>query len=459
MARIPYNALEEKPNKPALSEDQLTDLAFFVQNERCADLSDPGTGKTPKVCLFIQFIWMYEDCKTVWAMPKSLLKKNYNEILRFTDLGPENVQIVDGTPKKRQQQIENDQAVVFLMGFARWRDAWRDILYHQPKVNCVMGDEVHLGWKSHNSKTTQELFKSMKRVKRFLPMTGTLIAGRLDSVYPTVHIIEPLYYPNYWTFFGQHAITDWDGNIVGWRNHEKLGRILARHAVRRRFKDVYGDQQVVENTIMCEMTEAQREAYDEMADQAVIELENDVLDGSLPGVATVRCRQIMAHPETFHLLAKGDTTGKDEQLVIDIEDANRSNEPLLIFSALQPEQERIKRIAEQNGRKVGLINGNVSGQERSRIDQEFCSGKLDTIVASPATAAFGFNWGHVNHQIFISRDYQDDSYEQAKKRSIRGQRSQPLRVSIYEYQDSIDQRIARLIDRKKADRAKVDQVQ
>ncbi len=164
----------------------------------------------------------------------------------------------------------------------------------------------------------------------------------------------------------------------------------------------------------------------------------------------------MSHPETLGI----DTTpGKDEQLRIDLEDARRTETSLIIYSALQPEQKRIKQICEEEGFRVGLINGDVSSGERSRIDQQFRNGKIDILVASPATAAFGYNWSHVDHMIFVSRDYQDDSFEQAKRRAIRGQRQRPLRVSIYEYRNSIDQRIDNIIRTKQRDSVKVDRAQ
>ena len=447
--------LGEKPGKTTLHNWQIEDLAFYINNPRCANLSDPGTGKTPSVCVYFQYLWEYHGEKTVWAMPKSLLKKNRDEILRFTDLREDHVQIIDGTPKQRLKQINNPEAVVFLMGFQRWRDDWRMFLEVHPEINLVAGDETHMGWKTVTSKTGEELLKSMKKIKRFLPMTGTLIDGSLETAYPVIKIIEPRYYANIWNFRNQHGIWDVDGNLIAWTNHEKLGRIFQRHAVRRRFRDIHGDVEEVIEKRLCQMSESQQEAYDQLEKDAFVELENEIIDGSLPGVNTIRARQIMAHPETFGIHKETDLTGKDEALLIDLEDHGRTGKPFLVFAALIPELKRINRICRERGFRVGYIDGSVPTKKRQEIDAQFKNGELDILTASPDTAAFGFNWGHVDHIAFASMNYQDSTFKQAKQRCIRGARD-PLRISVYEYENSIDQRIFQVVDRKSRDANKVD---
>lgn len=441
----------------ALRDYQIEDLAFYIANPRCANLSDPGTGKTPSVCVYMQYLWASRKCKTYWVMPKSLLRKNQVELLRFSNFKPEEVVIVDGTPKQRQAQIENPNAKVLLMGFKRFSDDWKLMKMFHPELDAVIVDEIHMGFKSHKSTRTQQLFECMKKTTHFLPMSGTLIDGRLDSAYPTIKIIEPRYYTNHNTFLAQHALIDEYGTIVEWTNHAKIGRIFKRHCVRRSFKSVYGEVEKVIETQLCPMSKAQREAYDEFESLAILELEDGFIEGNNPAVAAIRCRQIMAHPETFGLMPEGEMSGKDEALEVHLEDHLNSKQPLVIFAILQPEQERIAKLCESKGFRTGLINGNVSAAERARIDEDFRNGKLDVIVGSPATAAVGFNWSHVNHIIFASLDYQNSNFVQAMQRAIRGKRDIPLRVTVLEYENSIDQRIFVIVNKKSRDLNKVDE--
>jgi len=435
---------------------QIDDLAFYMKNERCVNLSDPGSAKTPTVCVYLEWLWNKKKCKSIWTMPKSLMRKNRDELLRFTNFTKADIAIVDGTPAVREE-IMNRPAKVFIMGFKRFSDDWKKIRTLHPEIDMVAIDEVHMGFKSHNSQRTKELFVAMRSIKHFLPMSGSLIDGRLDSAYPTIHIIEPRYYTNHWSFMAQHAISDEYGRVIMWSNHEKLGRIFKRHGIRRTFESVWKDaQKPVIITERVEMSEKQRKIYNEFEEKAILELEDGYLEGFNPAVNAIRCRQIMAHPETFKLLKEGEITGKDEALQVHLEDHINKKEPILIYAALVPEQERIAKICTDAGFKVGLMNGATSAPDRSDIDEKFRSGEIDCIVGSPQVAAVGFNWGHIDHVVFTSLNYQNVDFVQAYRRAIRGARKKPLRVTVLEYADSIDQRIFQIVNKKSLDLAKVD---
>ena len=458
-----------------LREGQISDLAFFMRNRRCADLSDPGTGKTPPACAYMYWMWTRLGIRTCWVMPKSLLAKNQDELLEWTGFSAEDVVIFDGTPKQRTKLLETSKAKVWLMGFNRFSDQWKDLKDSFPDFDAVVVDEIHMGYKGHKSQRTQNFYKAMKKFDRFLAMTGTLIDGALSSAYPTIHVIEPRYYFSYASFIYEHAVMDMWGTIIGWQNHEKLRKILERHTVRHTFEEVYGKTKIVLQPRIVDMEKAQRKAYDDFHNDALLELEDTFLDGSVEGASTIRARQIMAHPENIKLpverdpitnkvlewksyavVPEGTLTGKDEQLLIDLEDAKRTGEPLIIFAALQAEQERIVKLVAKEGLRVELINGNVPAKKRGEIDEKFRAGQLDVIVASQETASVGYNWGHVNHIIMVSIDYKNTNWTQALRRAIRGTRKKPLRVSLYKYRNSIDHRIFQIVDAKSLDAHKVD---
>jgi hypothetical protein len=324
-------------------------------------------------------------------------------------------------------------------------------------VQLLVADEWHAMYGGHASQRTQALYRFMRDRRWLIAMTGTILNGRADTVYPWVHLVEPRYYGTYDGFMAVHGLYDLSGDLCGWKNLDRLAAIVGRHAIRRTFAQAYGPEAKVIQTEEVEMSPLQRKAYDEIASKALIELEQSFVDGTLPGVNVIRARQIMGHPErvpttdgTFANLIGGEVTGKDERLILHAEDHAAMKKPLVVFAALVPEQERCARILRRVGLRAGLINGSVSGAERSRIDAAFRAGELDAIVASPATAAFGFNWQHggdreVEHVIFVSLDYMDTSFFQAYRRMIRGVRKAPLRITVLEYADSIDQRIFQIV--------------
>lgn len=450
-----------------LRDYQLVDLTFYMMNERCANLSDPGTGKTPPTCVYMDHLWTDKGVRSFWVMPKSLLKKNRDELLEFTRFTEDDLLIYDGTPAQREKLKDTSDAKVWLMGFRRFADEWKDLIRLHEDFDALIVDEIHMGFGGHSSGQTNAMYRAMKFLKYFVPMTGTLINGRLDTAYPTIHVIEPRYYGSYQRFLDQHEIRDWLGKRVGWKGHEKIARIFARHTIKRSFSDVYGTNEIVTQVEKVPMSPRQRKVYDAFESKAILNLgDRFMISDGVAAVETIRLRQIMGHPEdvslpvdwdedgkaiawkSYNLLGKGEHTGKDERLLIHLEDHRNTGKPLLIYAAFKKEIERMVTLCQSEGFAVGMIHGGVSTNRRAAIDEDFRSGAIDIVVASPETAAVGYNWGHVDHIVFASIDYKDSNYIQARRRAERGVRERPLRVTVLEYEKSVDQKIFEIVQKK-----------
>ena len=120
---------------------QAAHLAFHIREKRSLNLSDPGTGKTPTACLYIQFLVQVKNASVAFVMPKSLLEKNYDEIFNFTTLTPEQVAIVKGTPKQRDKIYKQKGCKVFLMGFDCFAREWKKL---PDDFDGVIVDEFHM---------------------------------------------------------------------------------------------------------------------------------------------------------------------------------------------------------------------------------------------------------------------------------------------------------------------------
>lgn len=434
-----------------LRDYQVVDLSFYMQEPRCLNTSDPGTGKTPSVCTYASYQWFELKNRVVWTQPNGLLKKNRDEMLEFSDFKPEDVVIVTGDRNKRLKLMKSD-AKVFLMGFRTFSDHWQDILEFHPDIDCLLVDELHMGYGGHTSQRTQNLYAAMEKIKYFVGMTGTIINGRLSSIYPSMQIIDPELYPGgYEGFMYQHAIEDDYGRVVAWRDTKKIAGFLGNYAIRHSFEEVYGPEAKVIIHEKVDMDPAQRAAYEEFEAAALLELEETWLDGSAnQAVFTIRCRQIMEHPQTLGApLDQIKMTGKEERLLVHLENCKQSGKPMIVFGALVPQLERIAEIAKGVGLRVGLIHGGVSTTKRFEIDEKFRAGEIDLVVASPSTTAVGYNWGHVDTIVFVSLDYMDASFRQGYRRAIRGVREKALLIYILQYEDcEVEDRIFDIVQRK-----------
>lgn len=554
-------------NIPELREKQVGQLAFYMANPRCLDLSDPGTGKTAPCCVYAYWNWARNgNGRTFWSMPKSLLIKNLREVVRFTEFNVKNfkrytpgddvailktdhlamtkgwtgptierekrikswpVTVVqtgevtdtytlrrragapvkfwyrsylevekgrhgppapiwrtldertkpvsqpdcppglevrpkfkpDGRTPERKDIVEKELArdliqlyaqqgvKVVIFTFAFMSEHYERLLEAFPDAKLLLVDELHMpgGYSTPTSKATESFYWVMRKVERFVGMTGTLINGRLDSAYPAIQVIEPRYYGSLQGFYFEHAavVDDYD-RVILWKNEAKLRQIVERHSIRRTFEEVYGKEDVVFFTEYVDLNDKLQEAYDQFEEQAMLELENGaVLDGTMPGVALIRARQIMAHPETLGL-AKGEETAKDERLRVHLAEGVKC----LIFAALKPEQERIVRLCRDLGLRAELINSDTPGPRRARIDEMAQRGELDVIVGSGPTVAVGYNWEMFDHVIFASLDYQDTNVLQAYRRANRGGRTTTLRVTFLRYRTKVETRIFQIVTAK-----------
>jgi hypothetical protein len=347
------------------------------------------------------------------------------------------------------------QAKVLIMGFDFFSQNAEWLLELNPEIKVAAVDEIHLGYSDINSARTLKFMDAMRKIPAFVPMTGTLVNGKLSTAYPTIKLCEPRFYASHDDFMTQHGVFDDYGKRVGWKNHEKVQTILGRIGRRRSFEQEYGVENKVIINEWVTMTPKLRESYDQFHDEAMLELEDRFLDGSLPGVATIRARQIMQCPEIFGL-HKDETTAKDERLKLYLGDCAEDGEAFAIFSCFQPEHERLATMTEALGLRVDYINGNVSPTNRARIDKAFQAHELDVVIASEATAGIGYNWGHLNRMAFASIDYQDGNLGQAYRRAIRGKRSQALLVYVLGYKNSVDHRVFQIVDQKSRDAHLVD---
>lgn len=349
----------------------------------------------------------------------------------------------------------NADAKVFITTFAFASNHWVRLLEAIPDLDLLLSDELHMpgGYSTPSSKATESFYWLNKKMSRFVGMTGTLINGRLDSAYPSISVIEPRYYGSFQGFMYEHAAVVDDYNRVQvWKNHDKLQQILQRHSIQRTFEEVYGKEPVAFFTQYADIGEKVKESYDKFHAQALLELEDGrVLDGTMPGVAFVRARQLLAHPETM-LNGIPEWTGKDERIELILSEGKKT----LIYAALVPEQERILRLCRSLGLRAELINGNVSGKERTAIDQLAQEGKLDVIVASGPTAAVGWNWEMFDIVVFASINFLDTDIFQAYRRASRGTRTTVLRVYFLRYRNSIDDRQYQIVKVKSQTANKVD---
>jgi len=462
---IDFEAVQRTRESLTLRSYQEEHLGFFLNNPRSIDMSEAGTGKTPVMCL-----WIYAQTqggRVIWAMPKSLLAKNYEELLLWSNLTPEEITLVDGTKPQREKQIARKSTKVFIMGFDAFANNWEYMRSLYPNLVHLCIDEAHKGFSTHGERDyrnpnkfygprrTVMMYEYLRKGGCFLPATGTILNGRLSSCYPFISRIESRYYGTYKKFLEWHAILDDYNKPAFWKNHERLSILLNRHGKRITFEDAYGKENKEIFTIPCIMSTKQKKHYKEIEDRAITELDSgDLLEAKGGAMAIRKCLEIMQIPESLGI-NEGDE-GKLAQLTNLLEDAKQENSPVLIFETVKAAQYKWCDAAKELGFNAAVMNGEVTGDNRQWMDKDFREGKIDVLVCSPDVAGVGFNWQHVNMILFMTLDWQDTTFIQNYRRALRGVRETMLKLYILMYRASIDGRIAQKINAKSYDRNQVE---
>lgn len=438
----------------SLRPSQIEDLSIAIANPRSFNFSEPGTGKTPIFCAYAWHMWSTKGKKTIIVQPNHLRSKNRLETIRFSGFKPNEVVVLEKAsdylgPRQRLgtdacqetgfiDYIDDPDAKVFCVGFTFLKNNWKHMIECHPEIDLVVVDEGHLGYKTHDSKASLELYGLMKNVERLYYATGTPIDGRLDSCFTAMHLIEPRYYGSYRGFLAQHAgfIDDY-GKVMYWVEQEKVTKILNKHSVRRLWTEVHGE--IKRNVTVIddlEMRPKMKEAYEEFEMMAFVELDGMLLDGSNPGVATMRARQIINCPQTFGIEEKS----AKQEYVEGIAEAGT-----VVFSSMPAEVEANAALLRSIGLEVGVMHGGISDKERNRVDVAYQAGELDCICATPAVSSTGWNWQRTKNIIYTSLDYMDSNLEQSIKRGERELRDEPLNIWFLEYKNSVDQKVRKIV--------------
>ena len=472
-----------------LRDKQIITFQKLLTNHRFLDRSHAGSGKTaPAACLsgflltqetdkLIQYSRNPNNAKSlssqsflqptsnrivsqgrlnsrvIWIQPSSLLNKNKEELLMWnTFLKETDVKIVQGSALNKNKIIEDINTSIWLMtaeGYAKYAETMHN---KYPDIIQIVCDEPHIYYRGWKSKRTQTFVQKTPDYVRINFMTATPTPrGKLTAAYTYCHMIQKSYYHSYDFFLTKHAILDDYGTPQEWINHEVLQKFLLHYSICWTAKDMYGDVDEIILRDVLPMEPTVETIYRSFEQAGLAEIKNIVLEAKTGGTDSLRVRQMLAHPNTIKLPCEWDLKGKptkfEEAKIFEgltpklerILEYAEEGEPFIVFGTFTAEIEAIAETLRNKKYRVGVINGEVSQQRRNKIDQEFRAGNLDVLVCSAATAAFGFNWGHVNTVIFHSLNYGDDEFLQAVARAKRGIRTELLRIICLEYENTADQ--------------------
>ena len=433
-------------------------IEYGLNHDKWLLLDAPGLGKTKQIihlaeelkaqknlehCLIICGI---NTLKTNWKKEIAKHSKLSAIILGEKENSKNKVKYLSVT--ERAEQLKNDIEQFFIITNIetfRSEDVLKALKKSKNKIDMIVVDEVHK-CKSHDSQQGKNLLK-LKNAKYKVAATGTLLLNNpLDAYVPLKWIdVERsnfTTFKNYYCKFGGPM-----GNqIIGFKNIETLKYQLAENSLRRT-KDLLDlPPKTIINEII-DMNDKHRKFYDDIVAGVKDEVDKvEITTSSLLAMVT-RLRQATACPSI--LTTSSIESSKIDRAVDLVEEILNGGEKVVIFSTFK---ETVRELENKLSKYNPVIaTGDTPDEEISKnIDLFQEDNEYKIFLGTWQKAGTGITLTKANYMIFLDTPWTAGVFEQACDRIYRIGTKDPVFIYNLICKDTIDERVADILDTKKA---------
>jgi SWI/SNF-related matrix-associated actin-dependent regulator 1 of chromatin subfamily A len=308
----------------------------------------------------------------------------------------------------------------------------------KPKVLVI--DEIHylLG----NSKRTRAV-KSLSRItKHIIGISGTPSVNRARELYNPIKMIAPHLLPNKWMF--QFAYCGPEHNGYGWKfegaSHTKeLHGLLSQIMIRRKKKDVWKNAPPkIRSLVPIEIDN--RKEYETCEENFVAwVMQNKKKIKSIEGLAGNK----------LEMLRQVAIRGKMKGVLRWIEDYLNVVDKLVVFAY---HKETINKIFDCFKKRSVKIDGSIPTNKRLGIVQAFQTDpKINLLIGQTEAAGTGLNMTAAHNVAFVELPWSPGALDQCIDRIHRHGQTKACNIYLLLAMTTVDERSAKIIDRKRKD--------
>ncbi|PAD81373.1 helicase SNF [Niallia circulans] len=399
---------------------------------------DMGLGKTLQSIAFIQSeLPVIRKAKqpVLVVCPSSLLYNWQREIMKFAPA----IQclILDGVKKERaalQKDLENIDVIITSYPLVRQDISW----YEQQVFHTVLFDEAQY-FKNPLSQTAKAV-KKLKAVNRFA-LTGTPLENSIEELWSIFHIVFPELFKGLKEF----------ANLT----NKQIAKKIRPFMLRRLKEDVLAElPEKREWSEIVELLPEQKRLYAaylaKLRHDALKHLNKETLRKNkiriLAGLT--RLRQICCHPALFVDNYHGKSAKLDHLMEL-IEEAQRSNRRVLIFSQFTSMLEIIGQELAKKGLAYFYLDGSTPSDERVELCHRYNLGERDYFLISLKAGGTGLNLMTADTVILYDTWWNPAVEEQAADRAHRIGQENVVNVIKLFSKGTIEEKIYELQEKKK----------
>jgi SNF2 family DNA or RNA helicase len=309
--------------------------------------------------------------------------------------------------------------------------------------------------KNPKAARTKALLKISHNFKCRRILTGSPVTKSPLDLFAQCAFLDPqiLGYRSYYAFQARYALTQTRtmgslsfNEIIGYKNLDELTDKIDTFSYRVLKKDCLDLPEKNYTVRYVGMTPEQRQMYQDISDQAMIEFEDGELVTSLQMItALLRFQQILSgHLPTDDGNLVEFKTQRLDALMSCIEE---SSDKIIVWSRFRYDIIRIKdALAKTYGSdSVVTYYGDTSDEERQNAITLFQHGDARFFVANPATAGYGLTLTAANTVIYYANDFNLETRIQSEDRCHRIGQKNPVTYIDLICEGTVDEKIVQAL--------------
>lgn len=412
----------------------LKTLAHYGLGGVLAD--DMGLGKTLQSIAYLlsEKAQNGKEKPSLIIAPSSVLYNWKDEFDKFSS--GLNVGVVYGTPTERIAVARDQHHDVLITSYPLLRQDAE--IYQEQFFDTLILDEAQ-AIKNQATKTAKAV-KKIGATKRFA-LSGTPIENSLDELWSIFDAILP-------GFFGDHK-------AFKQLSQEKITKMARPFILRRLKEDVLKElPEKIETVYHTDLTKEQKELYLGYLEKIQQETKQSIAEEGFQKsrikilAGLTRLRQVCCHPSLFLENYEG-TSGKLEQLMDMVQNAQENGQRLLIFSQFSSMLAMIRERLQKENVDCFYLDGQTPSLERTSMAERFNNGEKDVFLVSLKAGGTGLNLTGADTVILYDLWWNPAVEEQAAGRAHRIGQKNVVQVMRVIARGTIEEKIYDMQQKKK----------
>ena len=419
--------------KKQLFTFQKVGVAFIEKRKGRALIADEmGLGKTIQAAAWLQ---LHPEKRPAIILCPASLKLNWAKELRDTLSTNDKVEILSGT---KPYPITGSIIIINYDILNSWIETLQAI---NPQV--LIMDEAHY-IKNSSAIRTKAAKKLAKGIPHVIALTGTPIVNRPIEGFNIFQILDRNLFPNFWTYVhrycgARHNGFGWD--FSGATNKEELNQILTSTImIRRRKADVLKD--LPEKLFSFVPMELANETEYRIAEKEFIEYLRGV-----KGKEAAEKAKKAEHLVKIEALKQLAVKGKMKQAINWIKDFIEDSSKLVVFAV---HKEVIDQLMKEFKEIAVKIDGSIPTPERHKAVEAFQNDpNVKLFIGNIQAAGVGLTLTAASAVAFLELPWTPGELQQAEDRCHRIGQKNAVNIYYLLAENSVEYRLAKLLDRKK----------